>query len=480
MGNTSTICIQKYLCSDLSDDLPPSRRPTKDLEAEVWANEAEHLAFVTSELPGVGGTVRRSCEHFAISEHLGVTPENTGGRFWWFRCARRDMSTHDAVKHICARLGVDMTDVGTASIFPSKVFVTQWFSVPKLSARLDRNLTATDFAKRLQPELYDISDVKRASMPIGAIAAFTRFEIVISGDFDDDDALAARNIADRLSDRGVPNYCDVNITKALWGRGHVLRLANSADADNILTDCAKCAVDMFSSLVFNVWLSRRIKRHHFETRIEGDVCVDVDYTGPLLGRAPARLPREGTVARRFEDELAPYDWPVVCEGASRRVGCVQVRGLCISHHVDGLVVDFVLPAGSCPSAVIREIIKDNSKSSGRTISKAASAPNISLARHMSRVYRSVVRGIQRDLATASSKVSPTEPRVEQKQDEEEKVQRIASILRRSPSGASRPCLGSATASILNMMRLAASRQGRTGDHARHITKRRRPIFRHPI
>lgn len=339
----------RWLCAekpDREERIPSIKDSIED--AEAWWRQGSELAYATADLPGVPGTVKRDCEHFLIEEMLGVT--NDGVQYWWFKARRRGSTTSAARRLVAARLKLSESDVGVASTYPARAVVSQWFSVPA------RDLNRTDLEQQLSPEL-DVVEVRRGSSPMGlcGFVAATRFEVVISG-CDANETTHA--VARRLAETGVPNYLDVNLNKALLGRGHVLRF-QSSDVD--LNSQTKVAIDAFAALIFNVWLSRRIQRDQFETRVDGDLCWGLDYTGPVLGRPERRRPRKGTAARAYEDDVATFvDFPVVADYVeSRRVGRIIPHNIVVDPHADGFVVKFILPPGSCPSAVIREFIKDD-------------------------------------------------------------------------------------------------------------------------
>lgn len=342
------------------------------------------LPYLTSELPGIGGVLRRTDEDFAVDEEPAYPPSGSGDHVF-VRIEKRGLTTPEAVRALAGALGVAGKDVGVAGLKDRHAVTTQWLSLPPPVTPEAARALALDGVRVLEAARHP------HKLRTGHVRA-NRFRIRIRGlPAGRAPALAAqaRAILDRLAaPPGAPNWYG----EQRFGRDG----DNAARGRELLTGARRPGRDrrldrlMVSALqseLFNAWLTARLADGLYRSAIAGDVlhkrggglfdCADpaadaprlaageVVATGPMFGDR-MRRPADGTPAAAREAAildaagLAPGAFARVralAEG-TRRDAAIPLAGAAVAAVDDEtLEVAFTLPGGAYATAVMREIMK---------------------------------------------------------------------------------------------------------------------------
>lgn len=272
-----------------------------------------HPPIETSALAGIGGQIRLRDEDFVVDEIPAYEADGTTDRHLLVRLEKRGLTTDEAVRQICAQVGVSPREAGVAGKKDKHAVTRQWISLPAA--------TASELAR------FDHEDIRllaveghRHKLRRGHNHG-NRFEVVVRElDVDLPTALArchakAEAITER---RGILNYFGdqrfghdgANFDRGLEGlrsgrRGPIFELSAGQSA------------------LFNLFLLRRQETDAVDRLLEGDLVQKTDtggmfevedpraeqpradrgelvVTGPIFG-SKTRRPAEGSPARRLED-----------------------------------------------------------------------------------------------------------------------------------------------------------------------------------
>jgi tRNA pseudouridine13 synthase len=342
---------------------------------------ADPLPLVTADLPGSGGTLRRSPEDFQVDEVPAYLPSGTGPHLY-LRVEKRGRTTRDVVRDLARRLGVPDRDAGYAGLKDRDAVTTQWLSFPVARdpdpAALEgpgvRVLEASRHANKLRP----------------GHARGNVFGIVVHGG----DLARARACAAALEARGLPNFFGpqrfgVEGRNAEVGRA-ILRGEATAEARRAARDrfLRRLSISAWQSLLFNRWLAARMADGLFATALRGDVlkkldtgglftCEDPEVDGPRVARfevSPAgpmfghklRAAEHEALAREerllAQDGVSPAD---LARGGGEAEGTRRPARLRVTVSLepagDGYRAAFELPKGSYATVVMRELAKSEAE-----------------------------------------------------------------------------------------------------------------------
>jgi tRNA pseudouridine13 synthase len=154
------------------------------------------LSYLTPDLPGTGGVLRRSAADFRVDE-VPLYPASGGGEHVYLRLRKRGISTFEAIRRLATGLGVPERAIGYAGLKDARAITTQWLSV--------RGVDQERVAALALPRI-EILEVRRHGNKLRAgHLRGNRFSIVVHEAVPGACDRAAR-ILDVLVARGVPNY----------------------------------------------------------------------------------------------------------------------------------------------------------------------------------------------------------------------------------------------------------------------------------
>jgi tRNA pseudouridine13 synthase len=338
---------------------------------------ASGLPFVTADLPGSGGALRRSPEDFRVDEVPAYLPSGSGPHLY-VRIEKRGRTTRDALRTLAHALAVAERDAGYAGLKDRDAVTTQWLSFPVAKdpdpARLAADgivvLEVSRHANKLRP---------------GHVRA-NRFVLAVRGG----DPGRARAAAEALLARGLPNFFgpqrfgaegrNAEIGRALL-RGDPSPEARRAARDRFLR---RLSISSWQSELFNRWLSARMADGLFAAAVAGDVmkkldtgglftCDDPAADGPRVARfeiSPAG-PMFGHKLRAATGEALAREERILAEAGitladfargggeaegTRRAARLRVE-VALEPLEDGYRASFELPKGSYATVVMRELMK---------------------------------------------------------------------------------------------------------------------------
>lgn len=361
-------------------------------------------------LPGTGGVARASEADFRVEElplypaagqgdHLFVTVEKTG------------RTTQDVAQELGRLLQVAGRDVGHAGLKDKRAVTVQRLSLPlpRGTAGPAATSKAEEFRARALacagPGWRVLAAERHGNKLRTGHLAGNRFTVVLRGCVPG--ALSrAQAVLERLALLGVPNLFG---PQRFGRRGDnaslgaaILRRDPGVARSGRDRFLRKLALSALQSEVFNRCLADRIASHTFSQALPGDVlkkrdsgglftCKDleadqprvargeVDPAGPLPGRQPSLAADEAL--RREQGVLAEMGLTpeLLAQGGgelegTRRPYRVPLADAQVSEDGPGVLrLTFSLPPGSFAAAVLREVVKDEARSSGAALGADGSA-----------------------------------------------------------------------------------------------------------
>ncbi len=168
----------------------------KALRVTAAASTSRALPYLTADLPGVGGVIKRFNEDFAVEE-LPLYPACGSGTHMYFLVEKQGLTTPAAIDQIARALGKPRRDVGYAGQKDAHGVTRQWFSVE----HVDESRVEAIGSDRLR-----VLSVTRHTnkLKLGHLAG-NRF-IVLIREIGADALERARRIVEMLARVGIPNY----------------------------------------------------------------------------------------------------------------------------------------------------------------------------------------------------------------------------------------------------------------------------------
>jgi tRNA pseudouridine13 synthase len=330
--------------------------------------------LLTADLPGTGGRIRARDEDFEVEEVPSYEPCGTGDHlFLWIE--KRGVAPEFFARTIAQRLGTHPGNVGTAGLKDRHAVTRQWVSVPKGCeanvSKLDgdgiRVLKTGRHTNKLKP---------------GHLRG-NRFRLLIR------DANREANVSailERIRAQGMPNFYGPQ----RFGRdGGTVELGLQCLAGRapkrIRPFLFRFALSAVQSLLFNDYLSRRLRDGLYRTVLAGDVMAkwplgglfvardvgaeqarfdakEIVTAGPMFGKKT--YPAEGGAAEREASVLRDNGRSAGSFGGfgklvmgTRRHNLVYLDDLASAWEPDGLQLSFTLPAGSYATVLLAEVMK---------------------------------------------------------------------------------------------------------------------------
>ena len=153
-------------------------------------------AYLTAELPGIGGVIKETAEDFKVTEIPLYLPCGEGEHAY-LEIEKRGLTTLEAVRRIARSLGVSDRDIGYAGLKDSRGITRQTISIPRVET--DRLLALS------LPGITILSASRhRNKLKTGHLAG-NSFSIRVR-EVESDAQEKAAEILTILCKRGVPNY----------------------------------------------------------------------------------------------------------------------------------------------------------------------------------------------------------------------------------------------------------------------------------
>ncbi len=333
------------------------------------------VGYLTSDLPGIGGDIKKTDESFEVEEIPAFRLSNNGP-FIHVKTRRINQNTRSIVTELSSLFSIDEKQIGYCGLKDRHAVATQSFSL------MLPEWNPEDVQRRINDNLdLDAIESGRHDRPL-RLGYFSgnHFRIVLSDSVKDDRLV--RDIQSRIERDGIPNFygpqrfgvggCNASEGLAIlrgekkhsgWKRDFLLSAAQSE--------------------LFNRWLHMRIERDDFRSIIPGDVAQktsgggifpvkdivkesgrfndhQIVYTGPIYGY---RMKRPILDEEKYEsDILNRYDLAMKHFRKSnligaRRAALYYVKDMSVNSIDDGYEFAFTLPPGAYATVVLREFQK---------------------------------------------------------------------------------------------------------------------------
>ena len=328
-------------------------------------------AYVTSELPGLGGLLRTEPEDFVVVEQPSYEPCGEGEHLF-LEITRKNLTTPAVVGDLARALEVPASEIGYAGMKDRRAVTTQRFSVP-----------ATCDPARLGELPYPVRILGRHGNKIrrGHLAG-NRFRIRLREAHPDWRARAAR-VEEALRERGWANFYGPQ----RFGReGQNARAGeNGVRSGRLFGPIWRrwLMVSAFQSELFNRYLAARMADGLFDRVLEGDVCgrlprggvfvaedlpaeqarlerFEISPMGPLFGSKLMACRGEARAREQVlldEVGVGPEDFRRVKAEGSRRRFRLPLGDFLLEEEEGDPVFHFELPSGSYATVFLDEFMK---------------------------------------------------------------------------------------------------------------------------
>lgn len=353
------------------------------------------LPYVTPELPGVGGVLRVTPEHFVVTEIPLYEPEGEGNHLF-INLTRANRTTRDVVVAL-ERIGsAGKGSVGYAGLKDKAARTTQTFSLPVRAGFSEDDIA--EFSARVQEGLsteagevnVNWAHLNSGKLKVGHLLG-NRFQIILTNPMPSPEEALTRTqaIAARIARIGVPNYLGPQRFGAQGNNaqaGYEVLQRRRRVQDKWMR---KFYITSYQSHLCNLYLARRVEMGAFAYLLEGDVAKkhqtggvflvedaeveqprfeaqEISFTAPMFGFKMMRAQSDaGALEAEIEAETGITDtqWRDTHTEGTRRMGRLIMPDLQLHTHADGLLFEFSLPKGGFATTILREFMKDEGDSS---------------------------------------------------------------------------------------------------------------------
>ncbi len=332
--------------------------------------------YITADLPGIGGRLKEVPEDFVVEEVLPYEACGEGEHIF-VKLQRTGANTADVARTIARAMGINGNAVSWAGTKDKWAVVTQTFSFAQPLAVPLGEITA-----RLEELPCPVLDVKRHRNKLrpGHVRG-NRFSILLRHA---NDLPAARTILDQIAACGLPNVYG----EQRFGRDFA-NIDRAVDAIRRGRRGRKVAflISSFQSALFNIWLTRRIRRGDFRCLLPGDIAKKLDtgglfvvedaatdtarleagelvYTGPMFGhKMMAATDEAGDYEQEVlaESGMTPEDFRPFRAPGTRRPALIYPEDMQVEKEDNGLRFQFYLQTGAYATVLLREVMKVSSQ-----------------------------------------------------------------------------------------------------------------------
>lgn len=350
----------------------------------VKSSPIANLPYISADLPGIGGALRATPDHFVVEE-VGLYEPSGTGQHLFVNLTKVGLTTKEVQKRLARIFSLDVGAIGFAGMKDKFAKTTQTFSIPVGHGKQE---VVEEAKARIEAEVpVTLHWLKRHNnkLKTGHLLG-NQFRITISElPLDCNDALEmTRAIVDRLHKTGVPNFFGpqrFGFNGENVARGRALLVDGKFVRDRWLR---RFLISSYQSYLCNCYLGQRVQRDLFGHLLRGDVAKKYDtggiFTVERVEEEQPRFERQeisftapiyGSKMRSAQDEAAQLEREIVAESGvtdehwrraraegTRRLGRLLVPALKAEKGDEGsIVVEFFLPKGAFATTVLREIMK---------------------------------------------------------------------------------------------------------------------------
>jgi tRNA pseudouridine13 synthase len=335
--------------------------------------------FLTDDLPGIGGVIKRQPEDFEVEE-IPAYPPSGSGDFLYLWIEKRSMGAEYFTRLIARLLELSPGEVGVAGLKDRHAITRQMVSVP---ARAEPRVAALDI------EGLRVLQVSRHGNKLrpGHLRG-NRFRILIR-DVAPEAAERVEPILNRMRQQGLPNFYG---PQRFGNQGETARIGMAMLRGASVRPprspfLRKLALSAAQAALFNHYLRRRAEDGLMRTVIPGDVMAkwpaggmfvasdifreqarfdarEIIPSGPIFGRktfaaADDAAAREKTALEDAGIATAAFtSFGKLLQG-TRRHNLVYMDHLEAAVELPGVRLAFSLPAGSYATVLLRELMKSD-------------------------------------------------------------------------------------------------------------------------
>jgi tRNA pseudouridine13 synthase len=338
------------------------------------------VPYLTESLAGIGGTIKAIPDDFDVEEIPSYEPCGSGDHlFLWIE--KRGVAAETLTRHIARALQVPMGAIGVAGMKDRHARTRQFVSVPRVGAR---RIDAINSA-----EIQVISArAHNQKLRTGHLRG-NRFRVLVR-DSVPDAVQRSQAVSVALRETGLPNF----FGEQRFGRdqetaemgmkllaGRLDTLPTHRSRQRFLR---KLALSAAQAVLFNRYLTQRLRDGLFRTVLEGDVMMkqgggiffvtdrtveqcrfearEAVHAGPIYGKKmfaahAAAAQREVAVLAQYELSAAHFRQFGPLLSGTRRRNLIYVDDLQIADLPQGLEFRFTLPAGTYATVLLREFMK---------------------------------------------------------------------------------------------------------------------------
>lgn len=341
------------------------------------------LPYLSADLPGIGGQLRTTPEHFIVEEVPLYSPSGEGQHLY-VNVTKEALTTREVQERLADLFKLQNNAVGFAGMKDKHARATQTFS-------LNVGLVDDAFVAEAQQQIAERLPVQlnwvklhRNKLKMGHLLG-NRFTIRVT-DLAvelEEGITRAQQIVERIRQRGLPNYYGpqrLGQNGSNVRRGLDLIFKRKDLRNRWVRDLLKSSVQ---SYLCNRYLTRRLESGDFDRLLVGDVAKKYDTGGLFeVEDVAAEQPRYEQKAISFtapmygpkmwaaKEEAGELEASVLADAGltmehlskarlngTRRMGRILVDDLTVAPVEDGIEVTFYLPKGAFATTVLRELMK---------------------------------------------------------------------------------------------------------------------------
>jgi tRNA pseudouridine13 synthase len=346
------------------------------------------LPYLTAALPGIGGQLRASVEHFVVEELPLYDPAGEGQHLY-VNLTKSGLTTKEVQNALARLLGLNPNEVGFAGLKDKYARTTQTFSLPmthQVAQQGESGVAAiVDQISAGLPVTVHWARYHRNKLKAGHLLG-NRFQITVTDlAVSQTEALTrAAAIVEELRRRGLPNFFGAQRfghDGANVGKGLALLQEQRRERNPWLR---KFLISSYQSYLCNRYLAHRLVSGAFDRLLVGDVAKkyatggmfdvvdlaaeqarylaqEISFTAPLFGSKMWAAKEEAAAfenAILVQADLPETAWQRARVEGTRRLGRLLLPDLQIEpRDEDKLVFQFSLPKGAFATIVLREFMK---------------------------------------------------------------------------------------------------------------------------
>ncbi|HHY57731.1 MAG TPA: tRNA pseudouridine(13) synthase TruD [Chloroflexi bacterium] len=341
------------------------------------------LPYLTARLPGVGGALRATPDHFVVEE-IGLYAAAGDGQHLYVNLTKVGLTTKEVAAQLERLFGLERGSVGFAGMKDKVATATQTFS---LNVGHKPAHFADEAAQRIAAELpvkVNWVQFHHNKLRPGHLLG-NRFTITVTGLAVAPDIALQRGeaIAAEIRQRGLPNFFGVQRIGPEGGnvrQGLAVLLGERQRADKWLR---RFLISSYQSYLCNRYLVRRLEIGAFDRLLRGDIAKktttggmfavedveaeqmryaahEINFTAPLYGPHMWMATAEAGALETEVLAAAPVTMAHFAQAhveGTRRAGRLLVPDLTLHLRDDALVATFTLVKGAFATIVMRELMK---------------------------------------------------------------------------------------------------------------------------